>query len=135
MFNFSFDFTFYIFSYLKMLNTAGANERIFKEIQEINRLNFKYKEESQPIENVENLAENMQIYPPELTITGSELMFEYNPDLIESCMQELRSDNVCIFFMARQFADSCDKIEPWFKTNYKIEDIPLGWLTFELQRI
>ena len=106
-----------VFSYLQMLNSEGPNQRIFNEIQEINQLNFKYKEESQPIDNVEHLAENMQIYPPELTITGSELVFEYNPDLIKSCMKELRPDNVCIFFMARDFADSCDKIEPWFKTN------------------
>lgn len=116
-----------VFSYLQMLNSEGPNQRIFNEIQEINQLNFKYKEESQPIDNVEHLAENMQIYPPELTITGSELVFEYNPDLIKSCMKELRPDNVCIFFMARDFADSCDKIEPWFKTNYKIEDIPQEW--------
>ena len=54
-------------------------------------------------------------------------MFEYNPDLIQSCMNELRPENVCIFFMAREFADSCDKIEPWFKTNYKVEDIPQDW--------
>ena len=59
-----------IFSYLKMLNEEGPNQRIFQEIKEIEDLNFKFKEESQPMDNVENLCENMQKYPSELIITG-----------------------------------------------------------------
>ena len=29
--------------------------------------------------------------------------------------------------MAREFAEECDQNEPWFKTNYKVEDIPEKW--------
>ena len=59
-----------VFSYLKMLNEEGPNQRIFQEIKEIEDLNFKFKEESQPMDNVEHLCENMQKYPSELIITG-----------------------------------------------------------------
>ena len=110
-----------------MLQESGPNEWIYQEIKDIDDLNFRYKEESQPMDNVESLAENMQVYPPELIITGSELMFDYDPDLLAKCMAHLRPDNVCVFFMARDFAESCDRNEPWFKTNYKVEDIPQKW--------
>ena len=71
-----------VFSYLKMLIREGPNERIFNEIKEIDDLNFKFKEESQPMDNVESLCENMHIYPPELILSGPELMFDYDPELL-----------------------------------------------------
>ena len=76
---------------------------------------------------MENLAENMQLYPSDLIITGSELMFEYDSGLILDCMRQLQPEKACIFFSAREFADICDQVEPWFKTNYKVEDIPSEW--------
>ena len=106
---------------------SGPNERIFHEIKEINELDFRYKVESQPMDNVEHLCENMQLYPPEMYITGSEMAFEYNPDLIRNCTEKLRADNVCVIVLAKDYAEECDKIEPWFKTNYKLENIPQDW--------
>ena len=48
-----------------MLQQEGPNERIYKEIQKIEDLDFAYCEEKQPSDNVENLCENMLFYPPE----------------------------------------------------------------------
>ena len=88
-----------IFSYLKMLHTAGPNERIFNEIQEINQLNFKYKEEPQPMDNVQDLAEMMQIYPSDLTITGK-MTFYFKPGRY-TCILSLKFHFILceIFFM------------------------------------
>ena len=116
---------FNFYSYLKMLRESGPVERIFKEMQEIRELNFKYQEEPQPMDNVENLSENMQLYPPELIIAGPELILEYDPQVISDCISRLRSDNVCLFFTSRDF--TCNQVEKWFKTNYSVEDIPAEW--------
>ncbi len=123
-----------VFQYLSMLQKSGPSERIFQEIQEIKNLNFIHKEESQPIDNVEVLSENMQVYPSELYISGPELMFTYDPDLLVETIKNLRADNVCFFLSAREFADECDQVEPWFKTNYKVEDVPQDW-TQQLQNL
>ena len=48
-----------------MMKRCGPNERIYKEIQKIEELDFAYREEKQPSENVENLCENMVFYPSE----------------------------------------------------------------------
>ena len=113
------------YSYLKMLRDSEVNERIFNETQKIGELNFRFKEELQPIDNVEDLAENMQLYSGETIM--SDYKAEFNPDLISSCLQQLQPDNVCIFLLAREFADECSKVEQWFKTNYMIEEIPSEW--------
>ena len=52
-------------SYLEMLQKAGPSERIFKEIQKIEILDFEHRDEKHPMDNVENLCENMHFYPPE----------------------------------------------------------------------
>ena len=112
-------------SYLKMLRNSEVNERIFNETQTIGELDFRFKEGLQPIDNVGDLAENMQIYSEETIMSNYKA--EFNPDLISSCLQQLQPENVCIFLLAREYADVCNKVEPWFKTNYIVEDIPSEW--------
>ena len=46
---------------------------------------------------------------------------------LDECTKALAPENVCIFLIAREFANECDQVEPWFKTNYKIENIPEDW--------
>jgi nardilysin len=48
-----------------MMQKAGPSERIFKEIQKIELLDFQHKEEKHPMDNVECLCENMHFYPPD----------------------------------------------------------------------
>eukprot|EP00095_Tigriopus_kingsejongensis_P008652 maker-scaffold537_size144400-snap-gene-0.25 protein:Tk08652 transcript:maker-scaffold537_size144400-snap-gene-0.25-mRNA-1 annotation:"PREDICTED: nardilysin-like" len=117
------------FAYLDMLHKTGPNERIYKEIQKIEDLHFKFGEEKQPNDNVETLCENMQLYPPELYLTGDELMFEYNQESIQKCLDHLGRDNVNIFLMAKEFKDQCKQVEEWFKTKYASEKIPALWKT------
>ena len=67
-----------VFSYLAMLRRAGPSERIYSEIAKIERMEFEFGEEAQPSDNVEKLCENMQFFPPELYLSGDELMFDYD---------------------------------------------------------
>ncbi len=72
------------FGYLKMLRSHPPNERIWSEIQKIERLTFDYGEEAQPEDNVADIAENMQVYPPKRYLTGDDLLFDFQPELIKS---------------------------------------------------
>ena len=110
---------------LKMFRNSEVNERIFYETQKIKELNFRFREELQPIDNVGNLAKNMQLYSEDMIM--ADYKAEFNPDLISSCLQQLQPDNVCIFLVAREFADACTEVEPWYKTNYMVEEIPQEW--------
>lgn len=113
-----------VFSYINMMKSQGPSERIYREIQKIEDLDFKFREERQPSDNVENLCENMLFYPPKLYLTGDDLMFDYDEKLIRDCTEMLKADKVNIFMMAREFLDECNETEPWFATEYKTEDIP-----------
>lgn len=116
-----------VFSYLKMLQHCGPNERIFREIQEIEELDFRFGDEPQPVDNVESLSESMQLYPPDLYITGDDLLFDYDPDIIDKCTRQLGQDNVNLFLLSRDYKDLHNRTELWFETKYNEEDIPEDW--------
>jgi secreted Zn-dependent insulinase-like peptidase len=61
-----------------MLQKVGPSEQFFRELQAVEETNFRFAEEVPAVEYVETLAENMQFYPPEHYITGSQLFFEYD---------------------------------------------------------
>lgn len=60
----------------------GPQERIFKEIQLVEETSFKFTEEEDPVDFVEELVENMQIYPSEYYLSGGELYFDYDPKVM-----------------------------------------------------
>jgi len=118
-----------IFSYLDMVKEEGPNSRIFQEIQEIEQLGYDYKDQKQPSDNVESLAENMHFYPPERYLDGDDLLFKYEPDIIKQCTDALEFETVNIFVKSPDFGEEdLDKLEPWFSTKYSESDIPESWI-------
>lgn len=57
-----------------------------------------------PIEYVEDICENMQLFPKEDLLTGDQLMFEYDPEVSFLMCQEHAAKNVIchwlIFFIS-----------------------------------
>lgn len=68
-----------VFEYILLLKTEGPIERIFNEIQKVEKINFDFAEEKNSCDNVECISEAMQLYPPEHILTGSSLLYSYNP--------------------------------------------------------
>ena len=52
-------------------------------------LSIYLRDEKQPSDNVESIAENMHFFPPERYLDGDDLMFEYDPDTIKKCTDAL----------------------------------------------
>ncbi|KAK5869228.1 hypothetical protein PBY51_023962 [Eleginops maclovinus] len=71
----------FVFQYLKMLQTLGPQKRIYEEIQKIEANEFHYQEQTDPIDFVENICENMQLFPKEDFLTGDQLMFEFDQEV------------------------------------------------------
>jgi len=117
-----------VFSYLDMMKDQGPNERIYKEIQKIEDLDFAFHEEKQPSENVENLCENMQFYPPERYLDGDDLMFSYDPAVISEHTMALSREKVNIFLRSKEIpAEQLDQTEIWFGTPFSCSKIPSSW--------
>ncbi|XP_051979977.1 nardilysin b [Xyrauchen texanus] len=116
-----------IFQYLKMLKSVGPQKRIYEEIQKIETNEFQYQEQTSPIEFVENICENMQLYPKEDFLCGDQLMFEYNPEVIKAALMHLTPETANVLLLSPKHEGHCPLKEKWFGTQYSVEDIPQEW--------
>lgn len=119
-----------VFQYLKLLQENDVEERIYKEMKQVEDTNFRFAQETSSVDNVEELAENMRIFPSTDYITGNCLYFEYKPDIIKEFLDKLTCDTVNIMVSSKYAASKIqlDKIEPWFGTKYNLSDIPGDWI-------
>ncbi|XP_042339712.1 nardilysin-like [Plectropomus leopardus] len=117
----------FVFQYLKMLQTLGPQQRIYEEIQKIEANEFHYQEQTDPIEFVENICENMQLFPKEDFLTGDQLMFEFDPQVISAALSPLTPDRANLLLLSPENEGRCPLREKWFGTCYSMEDIPEEW--------
>lgn len=117
----------FVFQYLKMLQTLGPQQRIYEEIQKIEANEFHYQEQTDPIEFVENICENMQLFPKQDFLTGDQLMFEYDPQVINAALSLLKPDRANLLLLSPENEGCCLLKEKWFGTCYSVEDIPEEW--------
>ncbi|XP_072544674.1 nardilysin isoform X2 [Salminus brasiliensis] len=116
-----------VFQYLKMLQALGPQQRIYEEIQKIEANEFRYQEQTDPIEYVEDLCENMQLFPKEDFLTGDQLMFEFKPEVISAALNLLTPDKVNLLLLSPEHEGQCPLKEKWFGTQYSVEDIQEDW--------
>lgn len=117
-----------VFQYLKMLQTLGPQQRIYEEIQKIEANEFHYQEQIDPIEYVEDICENMQLFPKEDLLTGDQLMFEYDPEVINAALSLLSPDKANLMLLSPEHEGQCPLREKWFGTQYSVEDIAPEWM-------
>ncbi|XP_063795614.1 nardilysin [Pseudophryne corroboree] len=122
-----YEVTHIVFQYLKMLLQLGPQERIFQEIQKIEANEFFYQEQTDPIDYVESICENMQLFPKEDFLTGDQLLFEYSPDIIADALGVLTPEKANLLLLSPANEGKCDLKEKWFGTQYSIEDIDTKW--------
>ncbi|XP_063283881.1 nardilysin [Pelobates fuscus] len=122
-----YEVTHIVFQYLKMLQQQGPQERIFREIQKIEANEFHYQEQTDPIEYVENVCENMQLFPKEDFLTGDQLLFEYHPDVISEALNTLTPQKSNLLLLSPFNEGRCEQREKWFGTQYSTEDIDAKW--------
>ncbi|XP_045918855.1 nardilysin-like [Micropterus dolomieu] len=117
-----------VFQYLEMLQTLGPQQRIYEEIQKIEANEFHYQEQIDPIEYVEDICENMQLFPKGDFLTGDQLMFEFNPEVISAALSLLTPEKANLMLLSPEHEGQCPLREKWFGTQYSVEDIQQEWM-------
>ncbi|XP_019634361.1 PREDICTED: nardilysin-like [Branchiostoma belcheri] len=116
-----------VFQYIQMLQRLGPCRRVYQEIQTIEDKDFRFKDETDPIDYVENVCENMQLYPPQHYLTGDILMFQYDEQVLAEAQNLLTPDRASLLLVSPQFTADCQLRELWFETPYCVSDIPSDW--------
>ncbi|KAM8805816.1 nardilysin-like [Eudromia elegans] len=116
-----------VFQYLRMLQKVGPDKRIWEEIQKIDENEFYFQDETDPIDYIENISEHMHLFHKQDFLTGDQLLFEYNPEVINDILGLLcpQRANLCLLSAANE--GRCPLKERWFETPYSVEDIDEYW--------
>ena len=107
-----------VFQYLALLREKGPQEWVFRECQDLNRMQFRFKDKERPQSYVCGLSGQLQDYPLDEVLTGSYLLTEWSPDLITSLLSNLTTDTVRVAVVAQQFGPECVTEEPWYGAKF-----------------
>ncbi|KJE92712.1 nardilysin [Capsaspora owczarzaki ATCC 30864] len=142
----------FIFQYLQLLRDEGPLQRLFAEQQAIAAMSFRFGEPIEPIDYVEMLSGNMQYFPEEDVVCGSDLYFDFDPAAINSILDMLAPQTARIFILSNRAAHFAqlfhgghaggapaaegetrvdtqfESIEPWFKLPYTTRPLPEAWI-------
>ncbi|WP_394174942.1 insulinase family protein [Thalassotalea litorea] len=110
-----------LFSYLRLLKERGIQARYFDEKQALTEFAFNYKETSKPIDNVNQLAINMQHYPPKDYVYGDYKIKAFNPELLEHFLTYFTPENMRVMEIRKGVNTS--KISRWYQTPYDVNRI------------
>nr|CDS30270.2 insulin degrading enzyme [Hymenolepis microstoma] len=114
-----------VFQYINMLKQEGFQQWVLEEEKDSQALKFRFKGKEDPFEYVCKLSPRMFKYPPADILTAGYLISEFRPDLIEEIMNCITPENFRYFIISKKVADSCNRIEQYYKTPFGCESIPL----------
>ena len=108
-----------VFSYLDMLKGAGKEDgselppHIHSEIRDMAEFNFQFQEEEDPMDFVEELAEQIALQrnyiPPERILDGSSRIFSFEGDKVMSLLRECFTvENMRVDILSSKFGQAKD---------------------------
>ncbi|CAN6902863.1 unnamed protein product [Brassica oleracea] len=119
-----YDIIGYLYQYLKLLRDVSPQEWIFKELQDIGNMDFRYAEEQAADDYATELSENMLAYPVEHIIYGDYVYQTWDPKMIEDLMGFFTPKNMRIDVVSKSIKSEEFQTEPWFGSRFIEEDVP-----------
>ena len=116
-----------VFKYLDMLcqKLPENGEQIFQDLQKIKQLDFKYRDQLDPVDYVSYYSHEARHYPEEHLFEGPYLYTNYQLDLYLDLLQNhLTPDKMKVFVNSQTTHDSPKLVEPWYQTTYWTAEIP-----------
>lgn len=114
----------FVYQYIKLLRQVSPQKWIFKELQDIGNMEFRFVEEQPQDDYAAELAENLLVYPPEDVIYGDYSYKVWDDNLIKYVLGFFTPDNMRTDLVSKKLHNtqkySC---EPWFGSQYVEEDI------------
>ncbi|KAL2333066.1 hypothetical protein Fmac_014279 [Flemingia macrophylla] len=119
-----YDIIGFVYQYLKLLRQDSPQEWIFKELQNIGNMDYRFAEEQPQDDYADELAANMHFYPPEHVIYGDYVYKTWDEQLLKHVLGFFIPENMRVDIVSKLFLKSEDiQYEPWFGSRYIEEDI------------
>ncbi|KAG9154982.1 hypothetical protein Leryth_012165 [Lithospermum erythrorhizon] len=120
-----FDIIGFVYQYIKLLHQSPPQEWIFKELQDIANMDFRFAEEQPQDDYAAELAANMLVYPAEHVVYGDYAYEVWDAQMINHILDYFRPENMRIDVVSKSFNKLGNlQHEPWFGSQYIVDNIP-----------
>jgi len=89
-----------------------------QEAQNLSTVFWNFRESAEPGDIVTALASNMQIFPPELYLSGRSRVRDVDTRLVREMLDMLAAKDVMVTEIAKGFDNQATKTEKWYGTKY-----------------
>ena len=104
-------------------DVAAHVHELWVEQQRVAEMRFRFQEQSEPIDYVESLSEELLVQPDEMVLTASFLFYEYDPELLRGVIALLAPDTCRVDVQDASFASAANETEEWFGVRFSREAI------------
>lgn len=112
-----------VFSYIDIIRERGISQQRFDEMQRLARIDFRFREQGEPIHEAMRLSSQLQDYPAENILSAPWLMERYAPEQYRTILAELTPDNVMAYVLAPQLELKSPKLTQWYEAPWQIETL------------
>ncbi|KAI8276716.1 putative zinc protease [Colletotrichum sp. SAR11_240] len=112
------------FQYVSMVRRSMPQEWIFDEIKVMKDINFKFRENIEPVDFTRMISGIMQKPVPRERLLSGDRLCKFDSELIEEGLSCLRPDNFLLTIVSQEFPGNWDQKEKWSDAGYRKEKIP-----------
>ena len=118
-----------VFRYIDLVRSEGISRPRFEEMQTLARIDFRFREQDEPLHEVMRLSSQLQHYPPEDVLSAPWLMERYAPEQYRALLDHLTPDNVVVFLLSPDPKLDNPQTTDWYDTPWQREALPAETLT------
>lgn len=118
-----------VFDYIDRIRTEGISEQRFREMQQLARIDYRFREKGEPVNEAMRLASQLQDYPVRDLLRAPWMMERYAPEQYRAILDRLTPDNVMVFVLAPNPTLSDPQVTRWYDTRWQREPLNPAALT------
>lgn len=113
-----------VYQYLRLLQKkAPFPEWIFKETQDLELVDFRFKSKESPINYTSYLSGAMHRYPTKYIVSGGYLLYGYDAGKVQEILDSLTPQRMQLVVVSKKFEGKTESIEKWHNTPYTVSSI------------
>nr|WP_100641470.1 insulinase family protein [Marinobacter salexigens] len=116
------------FEYIDIVREQGISQQRFKEMQQLAQLDFRFREQSEPMHEVMRLSSQLQDYPADDLLSAPWLMERYAPDQYQAILNQLTPENLMVYLLAPKQELNNPNLTQWYEAPWKIEPLKVETL-------
>ena len=112
-----------VFQYIDIIREDGVSQQRFEEMQRLAGIDFRFREQGDPVHEAMRLSSQLQDYPADDILSAPWLMERYAPDQYRAILAKLTPDNVIAYLLEPQPELSNPKLTQWYETPWQMEPL------------